>query len=256
VDGLSGRATLQDMMLEPLNPYVSPLLGYDVTAGRLSLDATAAPDPPLQAAKANVVLRAVDVRQTGIDFIQGQSGVPLPIALSLIADISGNIELALPLTMDPTSRRFSFGSIAGQAVRNAILGALTSPLRILGSLFGSAGAPHAFAIDPVPFASGSGSLERAGSARIAQIARILQAHAGLVLVAMPQITAADLREVGADRAQRLADQRNAAVRDALVGAGASPRLAPDQVMLVGWSLPAGPPPTGQSGVYVELQEHP
>jgi hypothetical protein len=253
---LDGRAALKDVVLEPLNPYVSPLLGYDLTAGRLSVSATAASTPPLLAATAEMVLRGVDVRQTGVDVIQTQSGVPLPIALSLIANVSGEIEMTLPLTMDTTSGRFAFGSIVGQAVRNAIVGALTSPLRILGSLFGSAGAPHAFAIDPIPFDVGSGSLKQAGAARVAQIARILQTHKGLVLVAMPQITADDLREVGDDRAQRLANQRSAALRDALVATDLSPGLAPERLMIVAWTPPTGPPPTGQSGIYVELQEQP
>jgi hypothetical protein len=254
--GLKGQATLQEMMLEPLNPYVSRLLGYDLTAGRLSVDAKASQTPPLLAATANVVLRDVKVRQTGVDVIQSQSGVPLPIALSLIANSSGVIDLTLPMTVDTSSGKFSLGSIVGQAVRDAIVGALTSPLRILGSLFGTAGEPRVFAIDPIPFDVGSGSLKPAGAARIAQIARILQTHKGLLLVATPQITEADLHEVGDDHAQRLADQRTAAVRDALIGTGASPRLTPERVMLVAWSPPTGPPPTGQSGVYVELQEQP
>jgi hypothetical protein len=254
--GLNGRAVLKDVGLEPLNPYMSPLLGYDFTAGRLSVDVTAAPTPPLLAATANMVLRGVDVRQTGVDVIQNQSGVPLPIALSLIANVSGEIEMALPLTMDTTSGHFALGSIVGQAVRNAIVGALTSPLRVLGSLFGTAGAPHAFAIDPIPFEVGSGSLKQAGAARVLQISRILQTHKGLMLVAMPQITAADFHELGDDRAQKLANQRSAAVRDALVGTDASPGLAPERLMFVAWTPPTGPPPTGQSGVYVELQEQP
>ena len=254
--GLKGQAALKEVMLEPLNPYVSPLLGYALTAGRLSVDAKANPIPPLLAATANVVLRDVGVRQTGVDVIQGQSGVPLPIALRLIANSFGEIEMTLPMTVDTTSGRFSLGSIVGQAVRNAIVGALTSPLRILGSLFGTGGAPHAFAIDPIPFEPGSGSLKQPGATRITQIARILQSHKDLLLVALPQITAADLRAVGDDHAQQLANQRSAAVRDALVGTSASPRLAPERIMLTPWSPPTGPPPTGQSGVYVELQEQP
>jgi hypothetical protein len=120
-------------------------------------------------------------------------------------------------------------------------------------LFGSAGAPHAFAIDPIPFDPGSGSLSRAGTARVGEIARILQNHNGLVLVAIPQITAADLREVGPDGAPALARQRAAAVRETLL---AGQRLAPQRLMLVDWRPPTGPPPTGQTGVYVELQEQP
>jgi hypothetical protein len=239
-----------------MNPYVSPLLGYDVTAGWLSLDVDAQPAPPGYAATARMVLRGIDVLQTGVDVIQKQSGVPLPIALGLIADHAGEIDMTLPLAIDADSGQVTLGSVVGQAVRSAIVGALTSPLRILGSLFGTKGAPHAFAIDPVPFPAGAGALAPNGVARVAEIARILQAHVGLVLVATPQLTAADLAAVGADGAADLAAARLAAVHAAFTGPEAAPRLTPDRLMLVAWKPSAGAPPSGQSGIYVELQDQP
>jgi hypothetical protein len=253
--GLEARASMENMLLPALNAYVSPLLGYDLTAGRLGFDVTVAPAPPLLAATANVSLRGVEVRQTGVDVIQQQSGVPLPIALSLISKRSGEIDLTLPVTVDTKARRFTLGSIVGQAVRNAIVSALTSPLRILGSLFGRNGAPHAFAIDPIPFPPGSGELDATGAARLAEIARILSAHPGLILVALPQITADDLAVVG-DEAQALAEARSAAVREGLTGENADPRLPADRLTLVAWRPPSGAPPVEQPGMYVELQDQP
>jgi hypothetical protein len=44
--GLQARADLTDVLIESLNPYVSPLLGYKVTSGRLSLSAEVAPARP------------------------------------------------------------------------------------------------------------------------------------------------------------------------------------------------------------------
>ena len=254
--GLEGQLSGRDVLLPSLNAFVSPLLGYDLTAGRLGVDATIAPKPPLLAAVAKVVVRGVEVRQTGQDIIQKQSGVPLPIALSLIANPSGEIDLTLPVTMDTRSRQFALGSVVGQAVRNAIVGALTTPLRILGNLFGKRGAPHALAIDPIPFPAGSGSPDGASTARLAEIARILHARPGLVLVALPQITAEDLAMVGDRGAPTLADERTAAVRDALTGDDAVPRLPSERLTLVPWRPPTGALPTGPPGVYVELQEQP
>jgi hypothetical protein len=239
-----------------LNPYVSPLLGYDVTAGWLTLQVDAAPAPPLYQATARMVLRGIDVLQTGVDAIQQQSGVPLPIALGLIADSAGQIDMTLPLALDPASGRVTLGSVVGQAVRGAILGALTSPLRILGSLFGTKGAPHAFAIDPIPFAPGAGGLDAAGTARVAEIARILQAHPALILVASPQITTADLAALADTDPRSLADARSAAIRTAFTGAAADPRLPPERLLLVEWNAPAGPLPSDPPGVYVELQDQP
>jgi uncharacterized protein involved in outer membrane biogenesis len=254
-EGLKGQASVQDVLLPALNAYVAPLLGYDLTSGRLGLDVSVVPAPPVLAATANVTLRGVEVQQTGVDVIQKQSGVPLPIALSLISKRSGEIDLTVPITVDTSARRVAPGSIVGQAVRNAIVTALTSPLRILGNLFGKHGAPHAFAIDPIPFAPGSGSLDEAGGARIAAIARILIAHPGLVLVALPQITAEDLAAVG-HRAAALAEARSGAVRDALTGKDADPRLPPERLTLVAWEPADGAPPVEQPGVYVELQDQP
>jgi len=254
--GVAGRGSVRDAPLQALNPYIAPLLGYDVTAGWLSLDVDARPAPPGYAATARMVLRGIDVRQTGVDVIQQQSGVPLPIALSLIADLAGTVDLTLPLSLDLAARRVTLGSVVGQAVRGALVGALTSPLRILGSLFGTKGAPHAFAIDPIPFPAGGGALDAGGAARVAEIARILQSHAGLVLVATPQLTAADLAAVGRDGAPALAAARLAAVRTAFTGADADPPLPVARLLLVDWRPAAGAPPAAPPGVYVELQDQP
>jgi len=249
--GLDAQVDAQDVMLGSLNPYVAPVLGYRITSGRFSTSATTAPAPPLLESTAVIVLRGVDVLQTGRDVIQEQSGVPLPIALGLIANTAGEIRLTLPFFVDTQARRVSLGSVVWQAVRSAIVGALTSPLRLLGSLFGTKGAPHAFAVDPIPFAVGSGALDSRGEKRVEQIARILAAHQGLVLVLMPQVTAADGKAVGGDGAV-LAEKRSAAVRDAFTK-GAAP-LPAKRLLMVPWKPSAGAEATGEPGVYVELQD--
>ena len=147
----------------------------------------------------------------------------------------------------------SISSIVGQAIRSAIVGALTSPLRLLGSLFGLNGAPHAFAIDPIPFAVGSGSLDDAGHQRVAEIARILENRASLLLITLPQIAAADLDAVGADGAPALAQQRNATVRQALTSPAAGAPLASDRIVPTEWTVAKDAHATGKPGVYVELQ---
>ena len=179
--------------------------------------------------------------------------MPFPVALGLIKGLSGDIELELQAAVDTQSRSVSVGSIVGQAIRSAIVGALTSPLRLLGSLFGLNGSPHAFAIDPIPFAAGSGSLDDTGRQRVAEIARILQSHDSLLLITLPQITAADLDAVGAGGAPALAQQRNATVREALTSRGVGTPLASDRILPSEWTVADDAHATGKSGVYVELQ---
>lgn len=249
-EGLGGRVEVTDVLLDSLNPYIAPRLGYRITAGRLSTVATAHPRPPLLVSAADVVLKGVDVLQTGTDVILEQSGVPLPIALSLIADVGGRIDLRLPFSIDTTSGDVAVGSVLWQAVRKALVAALTSPLRVLGSLFGTGGAPHAFAVDPIPFAAGSATLDAAGRTRVAEIARIVQAHPGLLLVLLPQLTDGDVAAVSAAGAAALARERNAAARDAFLGGG----LPPKRLLLAPWAPDKGARATGRPGVYVELQD--
>lgn len=251
--GLQAEAEIENVLLETLNTYVSPALGYRFTAGRLSTTATTTPVPPLLQSTADVVLRGINLVQTGRDVIQEQSGVPLPIALRLISNWSGEVHLTLLLAIDTEFQTVSFGSVFWQAVRQAILGALTSPLRLLGSLFGKKGAPYAFAVDPIPFAAESAVLDGAGRDRIAEIQRILVAHPGLTLVLLPQVTEEEARAVGAEAAGVLAAARSAAVRDAFVGAATDP-LAPDRVILAPWQPATAATATRKPGVYVELQD--
>lgn len=250
-EGLKAHAELKDILLETLNAYVSPALGYRFAAGRLSSTATTTPAPPLLQSTADIVLRGIDLIQTGRDVVQEQSGVPLPVALSLISNLSGEVRLTIPLAIDTEFQQVSFGSVFWQAVRQAILNALTSPIRLLGSLFGKKGAPHAFAIDPIPFAEGSARPDRTGRNRIDQITRILTAHPGLTLVLLPQVTEKEMRDAGPG-ASALAEARNAAVRDAFLGS-ADP-LPPDRVILAPWKPETAAKATGQPGVYVELQD--
>lgn len=252
--GFAARVAMTDVLLESLNTYIAPLLGYRLVSGRLSIELTATPEPPLLASNARVVLRDVDVHQTGIDVVREQSGVPLPIALGLIANADGDIRLTLPLTIDPSARSVTIGSVIWQAVRSALVTAVSAPVRLLGSLFGKDSAPHAFAIDPIPFAGGSGTLDEAGRARVAAIARILAAHRTLAIVLMPQLTDADVAAVGSDGAAALAAARMRAVQDALADGTAAPALDPRRMLPVDWTPAIGARATGRSGVYAELQD--
>lgn len=253
-DGVQGRAEAQDVLLDSLNPYVTPLLGYKIVSGRLSTVAVATPDPPLLESNVEILLRGLDVLQTGSDVIYEQSGVPLPIALGLISSPGGKIDLTLPMSIDTRSGAVSVGSVVGQALRKAIVTALTSPLRILGSLFGSKGAPHAFAVDPIPFPTGSATLDAAGTQRVGAIARILQAQQNLLLVLLPQVTAEDIAAVGDAQAAELAAGRVAEVRKAFVETAGNAGLPESRVILAPWTPATGAAATGRPGVYVELQD--
>ncbi|MGE3496710.1 MAG: DUF748 domain-containing protein [Candidatus Binatia bacterium] len=247
------RVDLRSLFLPTLNAYLAPIIGYKADRGVLSLEVDGRVSPDNLHATNYLTLRNVSVTQTGLDVIQRDTGVPLPIALALLKNPQGTIGLAVPTEGDPRARTFRLGSFVNQALSKAVLGALASPLKLLGLLFGREGPTRALAIDPVPFAAGSSTLHEAAQTRLAQIARILAAHTELTLVAKPDISPQDEAAVGGAGLQALADRRAAVVTQALVGGAIQPRLAKKRLVMVPWEPPSDGALPERTGVYVELQ---
>jgi uncharacterized protein DUF748 len=251
--GWQVQLNLQAVFLPTLNAYVAPLLGYKADSGVLSLDISGQISGRRLRTTNRVTLRNVSFTQTGLDIIQRSTGVPLPIALALLKDPSGTIELVVPIEGKPQAGRFWLGSLIDQALSKAVLGALSSPLKLLGLLFGTDGPTRALAIDPVPFAPGSATLDAMGGSRLQQIARILAAHTELTLVAKAEVSSADAAIVGNDGLQKLAAQRAEAVKDALVAGKIEPRVPADRLVISPWTPAPGEALAERSGVYVEMQ---
>jgi len=279
--GVAGTISADRLSAATLNPYLAPVLGYRAEAGTVTLRVDGTLHPDAFRADTSVTLSGLSLLQTGLDVIGRETGVPLPVALSLLKGIGGDVELTVPIEGDPRSGTFRLGSVVAQAIGRAVLSAIASPLRLLGLLFGTDGPPHALAIDPVAFPTGSGSLDAAGEQRVAQIARILAAHPELVLVEKAQLSAADRAGKSPEELARLADERVAGVRgpllgrpaggagaavarvfrrtvDALRGAEKPEPLAPapvaeSRVIVAPWRADENPGGDPISGVYVELQ---
>jgi uncharacterized protein involved in outer membrane biogenesis len=248
-----GRASLQDLSLATLNPYLTPILGYEAQAGTVSVDVAAELDGTRLSAAPAFALDDVSLRQTGLDVIQRETGVPLTVALGLLKDIGGEIALDVPVEIDTRTGEYALGSFVTQAIGRAVLGALSSPLRWLGMLFGTDGSPHALAIDPVPFVAGSAALDATGTTRVGQIARILQSHADLDVILKAQIAPADRDQVGDGGLAQLARQRVEAVRAAFASGRGEAPILPARLIVAEWTPPASGALDAAPAVYVEVQ---
>ena len=253
VERWQGQATLDGLSLVTLNPYLSPVLGYEAQTGTLSVTVDATLDGRTLNATSALSLDGVGLRQTGLDVVQRQTGVPLTVALALLKDVGGEIALSIPVQVDTATGKYELGSFVTQAIGRAVLGALSSPLRWLGMLFGTDGSPHALAIDPIPFQAGSATLDDAGTTRLTQVARILAAHAELDVILKAQISAADERAVGAAALADLAQRRVNAVRDAFVGGRGGAAILATRLIVAPWTPPADGKLDLAPAVYVEVQ---
>jgi hypothetical protein len=97
----------------------------------------------------------------------------------------------VPLDGDRGGARVGLGSIVGQALRKALLGALASPLKLLGAV--TADGKVKAAPEPIPFAPGDVVLTAEGGEKVELIARLLSSSPGIALTLSGGISESDLR---------------------------------------------------------------
>jgi uncharacterized protein involved in outer membrane biogenesis len=156
----------ENIALPLLNPYSTPLAGYNIAKGKLTTDL-----------HYTIVDRKLDAQhRIRIDQLEwgeatatrGEATLPVKFATSLLKDKDGVIKLDVPVggTLDDPS--FRIGPIVWQIIKNIIVKAVSAPFSLLGSLF--AGAEEAQFVD---FAPGEAALDAATAERLGALAKSL-----------------------------------------------------------------------------------
>ena len=198
VEGAVGERTrlvadIEKLSLPPFNPYLEGTAPYTLSSGTVSAHSEIVLERSQLEVQNRVVLSRLGLKGTaGQDFIQREVGVPLTLALALMKDYRGNIELGLPFGGNLDDQTFSMRSVVLQAIVRTVRGAVMSPLTALGRVFLRDGRVEQFDLDPTPFAPGSPALDDAGRARIQQIARVLAGHPDLVVRVRGRVAQADV----------------------------------------------------------------
>jgi hypothetical protein len=158
-----------------LTPYSGTYAGYAIERGLLNLD--------LQYSLENNRLQGdnrvvVDQLKLG-ERIDSEQAVDLPIelALALLTDANGVIDLAVPVSGDLADPQFSLGSVIGKAFMNLITKAITAPFNLLASLVGSEEN-----LERVTYPAGSATLDERGQLKLTQLAEALTQRPELTLV--------------------------------------------------------------------------
>jgi|GEM_PF-1037438 len=125
----------KNLATKNLTPYSSEFIGRKIDGGKLTLDLQYKIVDSKLNANNKIVIHKI---QLG-DEIKSENSVSVPIdlAIALLEDSDGVIDLSLPITGDINDPNFHVGSIVGQALANLIIKAVASPFTLLGSLLGS-----------------------------------------------------------------------------------------------------------------------
>jgi len=221
-------AEVERLDLPPFNAYLAGAAPYTVSSGALSARSEITLDRSQLDVDNHVVLSRLGLTGgRGEDFTQRELGVPLTLALALMKDYRGNIELALPFGGNLAQPTFEMRSVVMQAIVRAVRGAILSPLNALGRAFLRGGRIERIEVDPIPFAPGERVLDDAGRARAIQVGRVLTTHPGLRARIHGLIAAADVDRVQDEALlSRLADVADAEALRAFLRARLEKRPPP------------------------------
>ncbi|MBI3799617.1 MAG: DUF748 domain-containing protein [Deltaproteobacteria bacterium] len=165
---------VEHLFLPRFNAYFESFLGYQVRNGAVSLtwDLTI-PGNRLQATTAVTLhnLGLSSKRSTSI--LEEQVGLPMQLVIALLKDLSGNINLQLPVEGQFGDPGFHVGGAIFQAIRDVLIGAVTAPLKLLGAVFSGGDKIEDFTLDPIRFVPGTSQPDSAGKEQLARLGRFL-----------------------------------------------------------------------------------
>ena len=167
--------SFSDIDLTVVNPYAGHFVGYRIDKGKLSVDVHYQVEQRKLTAAQHFVVDQLELgeRVESPDAIH----VPLKIAVALLKDRNGVIDLNLPMNGSLDDPQFRVGPIIWKMFVNLLTKVATAPFALLGHLFGG-GNEH---LNIIEFAAGSAELEKPAQDQLAALAKALQERPQLKL---------------------------------------------------------------------------
>ncbi len=162
---IEGR--VRDLELPPLSPYAIKYTGHGIERGKLSLDVNYTVQPNGQlTARNQLVLNQL----TFGDAVAGApASLPVKLAVALLADRQGVIDLNLPIAGSLNDPEFSLLPLVFKVVGNVIVKAITSPFALLTGALGGDDADTG----SVAFVPGTARLAPGSADKLARVAQAL-----------------------------------------------------------------------------------
>lgn len=201
---------VRDLELPPLSPYSVKYAGHGIERGKLSVDVNYKVLPNGQLTASNrLVLNQLTF---GEPVAGAPNSLPVKLAVALLADRNGVIDLDLPISGSLSDPQFRIGPVIFKIIVNLIGKALTSPFSLLASALGGGDE-----MSHVAFAPGSAALTPEAQQNLAKIVKALTDRPALKITVTGTASLKDERE-GMQRARLaqlvLAEKRRASATDA------------------------------------------
>ncbi len=205
------QAEVKGVELTSLSPYAAKYAGYAIDKGKLSLFVKYRIENNQLEAENRVFLDQLTFGEA-VDSPDATK-LPVNLAVSLLKNRNGVIDINLPISGSLDDPQFSVGGLVIQVIVNLLTKALTSPFALLGSVFGGSGE-----ISNIEFSYGQAAIDEAAGKRLENLAKALIDRPALKLEVEGRVESERDRE--GLKVYRIDRKVKALKREALVSGGA------------------------------------
>ncbi len=154
----------RNLPMRNLSPYTGKYIGYAIREGRLWLKLRYLIDDGRLKSDNKIVLKRLELGEK----IESNESInaPIHLALALLKDSNGVIDLDIPVEGNVTDPQFRISKVVWQAIGNMITGIVTAPFRFLGSILGIEGEELQY----LSFEPGSGVIDPTEREKLDKIA--------------------------------------------------------------------------------------
>ncbi|WP_154179208.1 DUF748 domain-containing protein [Vibrio furnissii] len=170
--------------LTSVNPYSGTYAGYYIDKGQLSLALNYKLDNNQLEGNNHLVIDQLKLGKPSESDLA--TSLPLTLAIAILQDKDGVIDLGVQVSGDVEDPSFSFGSVILKALSNIIVKAVTAPFSLLANLVGSDEE-----LNHIAFAFGDNELSKEEQERLLKLAQALDSRPQLKLSIAASVSAND-----------------------------------------------------------------
>ncbi len=202
------KVEFRNVEMANLTPYSATFAGRRITSGKLSLDLEYKLDKRQLAGENKIVMDKLTLGERVES--PTAANLPLDLAVAILQDSDGRIDLGLPVSGSLDDPQFSYGQIVWKAIVNVLTKIVTAPFRALGALFGGSERK----LDSIGFDAGSAVLLPPEREKLMLLSQAMAKRPGLAVTVQAgydaDADAAALRQSAVRRAVALLSGRSLA----------------------------------------------
>ncbi len=176
------KVEFRNVEMTNLTPYSATFAGRRIASGKLSLDLEYKIAEKQLQGDNRILMEQLTLGEK----VESEDApdLPLDLALAILKDSQGRIDLGLPVSGSLEDPQFSFGGLIGKALLGLVTKIVTAPFRALGALFGGG---EDVDMSQIAFDAGSAELSGREREKLARLAEALGKRPNLALEIEPGV---------------------------------------------------------------------